>query len=86
MLVHWKRDRQGADRAEFPLRPLVPLTVQLLVLQRFRTLLARLLMLLAVDLLAVDATVLDEAAGRAVPDLDGVVTALGTSLRSMPFD
>ena len=51
------------------------LTVQLLFLQLCHTLLARLLMLLAVGLLAVGTTVLDEATGRAVPELDGVATA-----------
>ena len=39
MILHWKRNRQCADRAEVPLRPLVSLTVQLLLLELCRTLL-----------------------------------------------
>ena len=57
------------------------LTVHLLVLQLSRTLLACLLVLLAVSPLAVHAAVLHEAAGRAVLELDGVTSsrsAVGT--------
>jgi len=49
----------------------VPLAVQSLVLEFCCTLLAGLLVLLAVGFLAVHAAVLDEAAGRAVLELDG---------------
>ena len=59
-----------------PLRPLVTLIVQLLVLELCGTLLACLLVLLAVGLLAVHAAVFDEAAGRAVLELDGVAPVL----------
>ena len=52
--------------------PLVPLTVQLLVLELCRTLLAGLLVLLPMGPLAVHAAVPDEAAGRAVLQFDGV--------------
>ncbi|EJK59051.1 hypothetical protein THAOC_20774, partial [Thalassiosira oceanica] len=76
MLIHRQRNRQSADRAEVPLRPLEPLAVQLLVLELGRALLARPLVLLAVGPLAVDAAVLDEAAGRAVLELDGVARVL----------
>ena len=51
------------------------LTVHLLVLQLSRTLLACLLVLLAVSPLAVHAAVLHEAAGRAVLELDGVTSS-----------
>ena len=51
---------------------LEPLTVQLLVLELCHALLARLLVLLAMGPLAVHAAVLDEAAGRAVLEPDGV--------------
>ena len=79
MLWHWERDRQSADRAEFPFRPLVSSTVQFLVLElRFTLLLACLLVLLAVGLLAVHAAVFDEAAGRAALHLDGVAPVLAT--------
>ena len=73
---HWERNRQSADRAEVPLRSLVPLTVQLLVFELSCTLLARLLVLLAVGSLAVHAAVLDEAAGIAVLELDVVAPEL----------
>ena len=76
MLLHWQWNWQRANRAEVPLRPLVPLTVQLLVLQLCRPLLTSLLVMLAMNLLAVDATVLDEAAGRAVLEFDGVALVL----------
>ena len=76
MLIDWQRYRQRANRTEAPLRPLVSLTVQLLVLELCRPLLARLLVMLAVGSLAVDATVLDEAAGRAVLEFDGVALVL----------
>ena len=76
MLTHWKRNRQSADLTEVPPRPLVPLTVQLLFFQLCCTLLAGLLVLLAVCLLAVHAAVLDESAGRAVLELDGVAPLL----------
>ena len=65
-----------SDRS--PPSALVPLTVQLFVLQFRRTLLAGLLVLLAVGLLAVDTAVLDEAAGRAFPELDDVAPVLAT--------
>ncbi|EJK48376.1 hypothetical protein THAOC_32832 [Thalassiosira oceanica] len=76
MLAHRHWDRQSADQAEIPLRPLVPLTVQLLVLELGRASLACLLVLLAVGPLAVHAAVLDEAAGRAVLELDSVASVL----------
>ena len=76
MLFHRQRNRQSADRAGVPLRPLEPLVVQFLVLELRRTLLTRPLVLSAVGLLAVHAAVLDEAAGRAALELDGVVLAL----------
>ena len=63
MFIHWKRDRQCAERAEVPLRPLVSLPVQLLVLELSRALLAGLLVQLAMGPLAVHAAVLDESAG-----------------------
>ncbi|EJK67099.1 hypothetical protein THAOC_11910, partial [Thalassiosira oceanica] len=75
MVIRRKRDRQSADRAEVPLRPLVPLTVQLLVLELCRALLAHLLVQLAVGPLAVHAAVLDEAACRAVLELDASLAA-----------
>ena len=58
------------------LRPLVALAVQLLVLQLGRALLACLLVELAVYLLAVHAAVLDEIAGVALLELDGVTPSL----------
>ena len=76
MLIYGKRYRQSADRAEVPLRPLVSLIVQFLVLELCCALLACLLVLLAVGLLAVHAAVLDEATGRAVLELDGVAPGL----------
>ena len=76
MILHWKRDRQSADRADLKLWPLVTLRVKLLVLELGRALLAGFLVLLAVALLAVHAAVLDEAAGRAVLELDGVIAFL----------
>ena len=56
--------------------PLQPLTVQPLVLEFCRALLARLLVLLVVCFLAVHAAVFHEAAGRAVLQLDGVAPEL----------
>ena len=82
MVIYGYWDRQGADRAEVPLRSLQPQTVQLLVLEFGRTLLACLLVLLAIGPLTVHAAVLDEAAGRAVLQLDGAdpsLAAVGTS-------
>ena len=82
MATHGYRNRQSADRTEVPLRPLASLAVQLLVLEFCCTLLAYLPVLLAVGLLSVHAAVLDEAAGRAVLQLDGAslaVTALATA-------
>ena len=76
MLVHRERYCKRTDRAEFPLWPLVALTVQLLVLELGRTFLARLLVQLAGDLLAVDTAVFHEVAGRAVHELDGVAPLL----------
>ena len=52
------------------------LAVQLLVLDLRRALLACLLVLLAVDLLAVRAAVLDEETGVAVLELGGVISFL----------
>ena len=66
------------------LRPLVALAVQLLVLQLGRALFACLLVMLAMDLLAVDAAVFHKVAGRAVLQLDGVtpfLAAVGADLR-----
>ena len=61
------------------------LIVQFLVLELCCALLACLLVLLAVGLLAVHPTVLDEAAGRAVLELNGVVVpvlaAVGAGFR-----
>ena len=59
--------------------------VQLLVLELCCALLARPLVLLAVGLLAVHAAVLDEAAGRAVLELDGVaaLAAVGAGSASI---
>ena len=76
MFIHWNRDRQRADRAEVLLHSIVSPTVQLLVSELCCTLLACLLVLLAVGLLAVHAAVLDEAAGRTVLELDGVAPVL----------
>jgi len=58
----------------------VPLAVQLLVLELCCTLLACLLVLLAVGALAVHAAVLDEEAGRAVLELDAVLAALASAV------
>ena len=52
------------------------LSVQLLVLQGGRALLAGLLVLLAVDLLAVHAAILHQVAGRAVLELGGIAPFL----------
>ena len=76
MCVHGYGYRQSADRTEVPLRPLESLAVQLLVLELRRTLLACLLVLLAVGPLAVHAAVLDEAAGRADLELGGFAPVL----------
>ena len=72
------RNWQSAYWAEVPLRPLMSLTVQLLVLQLSCALLAGLLVLIAVGLLAVNAAVLDDAAGRAVLELDGAAPVFAT--------
>ena len=76
MATHRQWDRQRADRAEVSLRPLVSLAVQPFVLQFGCAFLACSLVLLAMGLLAVHAAVLDEAAGRAVLELDGVAPGL----------
>ena len=76
MLRYWEWHWHSADRAEVPLWSLLSLIVQLLVLQLRYTFLACLLVLLAVGLLAVDTAVFDEAAGRAVLELDGVAPVL----------
>ena len=76
MIIHRQWNRQGANRAEVPLRPLVPLTIELLVLELSHALLACLLVPLAVGPLAVHAAVLDESAGRAVLEPDGVTPVL----------
>ena len=72
MITHGKRYGKCADRIEITLRPVVSLAVQLLVLELCCTLLACLLVLLAVGLLASHATVFDQATGRASLELDGV--------------
>ena len=79
MLVHGKRDRQRAYRAEIPLGPLLPLAVQSLVFQLRDTLFARSLVLLAMGFLAVHAAVLDEVAGLTVLELHrvGFLAAVG---------
>ena len=69
---YWQR----AYRTEIPLRPFEPLTVQLLVLQLGCTLLARLLVQLAMCLLALHAAVLDEETRSAVFQLDGTAFAV----------
>ena len=76
MIGHWQGYWQGADRTEVSLRSLLSLIVQLVALEFSCTLLACLLVLFAVGLLAVHAAVLDETAGRAVLELDGVVPVL----------
>ena len=90
MIFHFKTHRQSADRAEVPLRPCVTVTQALvlqlgrrllacllvLLLQLGRSLLACLLVLLAMCPLAVHAAVFDEAASRAVLQLDGAALAL----------
>ena len=89
MFFHGYRNRQGADRAEVPVGPLVSLAVQLLVLQFCGTLLAGHLVLLAMYLLAVHAAVLDESAGIAVLELDGVASvlaAVGTGFSAIEDD
>jgi len=66
----------------------VSLAVQLLVLELRGTLLAGLLMLLAVGLLAVHAAVLDEEAGRAILELDGIawfLAAVGADFMAIPL-
>ena len=73
---HWYC--KEADGAKMRLRPLGSLAVQLLILQLGRTFLACLLVLLAMDLLAVHATVFHEEAGVAVLELDGVTAFLAT--------
>ena len=84
MFRQWERYCKETDRAEMRLRPLVALAVQLLVLQLGRALFACLLVMLAMDLLAVDAAVFHKVAGRAVLQLDGVtpfLAAVGADLR-----
>ena len=76
MLTRWYWYRQSTDRAEVPLRPLVPLAVQLLVLELCCALFACLLVLLAMSPLTVHAAVFDQATGRAVPERDGVAPVL----------
>ena len=71
---HW--NGQCAYWAEVPLRLLVSLSVQPLVLELGRALLAGLLVLLAMGLLAVHTAIFDEEAGRAVLELDSVATSL----------
>ena len=80
--------RQCAYRAEIPLGPLPTLAIQLLVFELGRTFLACLLVLLALGLLAVHAAVLDEAAGRAVLELDsiaGLLAAVGAGFHCLNF-
>ena len=72
-----------------PLVSLEALAVQPLVLQLCYTLLAHLLVLLAVGPLAVHAAVLDESAGRAALELDGVAplfAAVGAGLFAIILD
>ena len=76
MIIHVKGNRQSAYWAEVPLHSLVSLTVQLLVLELCCGLPAGLLVLLAMGLLTVHATVFDESAGRAVLELDDVAPVL----------
>ena len=76
MTLHRYGYRQSADRTEVTLRPLVSLTVQLLVLDLCLALLAGLPVLLAMGPLTVHAAVLDEVAGIAVLELDGVAPLL----------
>ena len=75
MIAHRQWNRQSADRAEVPLRPLLSLAVKLFLLEFRCALLECLLVMLAVGPLAVHATVLHEAAGRAFLELDGAVFA-----------
>ena len=89
MIIYVKGNWQSAYRTEVHLRPLVSLTVQLLVPELCGTLLACLLVLLAVGPLAVHATVLDETAGRAVLELDGVapvLAAVGADIVAIVLD
>ena len=83
--VRAEGQRELADGAR-SLEVLVSSTVEeFLVLELGRAFFAGLLVLLAVDLLAVHAAVLDEAAGRAVLQLDGpapVLAAVGTDITS----
>ena len=84
MLLHRYGYRHSTDRAEVPLRPLEPLTVQLLVPELSSAFLAGLLVLLAVGPLAVHAAVFDEAACRAILELDyvaGSLAAVGAVFR-----
>ncbi|EJK72078.1 hypothetical protein THAOC_06429 [Thalassiosira oceanica] len=85
MLFNPKRNRQSADQAEVTLRPLVALTVQLLVLQLSRASLACPLVLLAMRPLAIHAAVLDEAAGRAVFQLHRLAGFLAAVCASFNF-
>ena len=78
MIVNRKWYCKETDRAEVILWSLVTLAVQLLVLELGHALLACLLVLLAMDLLAVHATVFHEEAGVAVLELDGVTAFLAT--------
>ena len=72
--MHREWHSKETDRTKVKLRSLVTLAIQLLVLQLGRALLACLLVLLAVDLLTVHAAILHEKAGRAVLQLDAVVS------------
>ena len=78
MLIRGQGNRQCAERAGVTLRPLESQAVQLLVLQLRGAFLTGPLVLLAVGPLAVHATILDEAAGSAVLELDGVAPVLTT--------
>ena len=80
MLGHRQRYRQRAYRTEVALWPFVSLTVQPFLLQLGRSFLARLLVLLAVGPLTVQAAVPDETAGRAVLELDAVLAALAPAV------
>ena len=76
MIVNRKWYCKETDRAEVILWSLVTLAVQLLVLELGHALLACLLVLLAMDLLAVNAAVFHEEAGVAVLELDRVIGSL----------
>ena len=81
MLIRGQGNRQSADGAEVFLRQIMSLVVQFLVLEHCRTLLAGLLVLLAMGPLAVHAAVLHESTGRAALELDDLaplLAAVGT--------